>query len=52
MKYVKTTPPCVFKKSCGYDFCMRENCPDYKPKKRGQPYYGEEEQEMSSKDDR
>ena len=52
MKYVKTTPPCVFKESCGNEICMRENCPDYKPKKSNQPYYGEEEQEMRDKNDR
>jgi hypothetical protein len=41
MKYIKDSPPCVYKKSCGYEVCMKEDCPDYKPKKRGEPYYGE-----------
>jgi hypothetical protein len=42
-------PPCIYKKSCGLDevillgLCGKGSCPDYKPKKRGEPYYGEED---------
>lgn len=40
---MKNPPPCVFKKSCGLDFCMLEQCPEYKAKGRNQSYFGEDE---------
>jgi hypothetical protein len=46
MKYVA---PCYYRKSCGYDLCFHEDCPEYKPKKRGEPYYGDEEETEEAK---
>lgn len=37
---IKTPPPCVYKKSCGYEICLKEECPEYTAKKRGEPYFG------------
>lgn len=33
---------CVYKYSCGYDYCMDENCPDFQQKKPDEPYVGKE----------
>lgn len=35
-----TEKPCHYKYSCGHEVCMMTDCPDYKPKKRGEPYFG------------
>lgn len=35
--------PCVYKHSCGIEICMKDDCPEYVPKKRGQKFYGEED---------
>lgn len=32
--------PCYYKYSCGYDFCMHDQCQEYREKKRGEVYYG------------
>ena len=34
--------PCVYKYSCGYEICMKDDCPEYKAKKRGQKFYGKD----------
>lgn len=34
--------PCIYKHSCAIEVCMMEDCPEYKAKKRGEPYFGEE----------
>ena len=39
--------PCVYKKSCGYDVCMKDACPDYRAKKRGEPFFGEEKAKLA-----
>jgi hypothetical protein len=51
----KREPPCIYKKSCGngdailLKLCGEGSCPEYKPKKRGEPYFGEEEKENNDK---
>lgn len=32
--------PCIYKYSCGYDFCMMSDCPEYKEKTSQNSYYG------------
>ena len=44
--------PCVYKKSCGYDVCMMDTCPDYRAKKRGEPFFGEEKVEPAERKQR
>jgi len=39
---MKVYPNCIYKKSCGYEVCLKEDCPEYKPKKRGESYFGED----------
>lgn len=41
--------PCVYKKSCGYEVCMMSDCGENKPKKRGEPFYGEEAKPKKTK---
>lgn len=45
MMRIKDCVPCIYKKSCGWEICMKDACPEYVPKKRGQKFYGEDEQE-------
>ena len=35
--------PCIYKYSCGYDFCLKEECPEYIAKTKDNEYYGLEE---------
>lgn len=34
--------PCKYKKSCGWEVCLDEDCPEFVAKKRGEPFVGEE----------
>lgn len=35
--------PCIYRFSCGYDFCMMEECPEYEAKTENNDYYGLDE---------
>ena len=32
-------PPCIYKHTCGHDFCLMQDCIDYHAKKYGDPWY-------------
>lgn len=34
--------PCVYKHTCGHDFCVMSECPDYEPKTKGKKWFEEE----------
>lgn len=40
--------PCIYKFSCGYDICMKSDCPDYVAKTRNNSYYGKEDKENNN----
>lgn len=39
---------CIYKFSCGYDFCMMEDCPEYIEKTENNKYFGMDDEEVEA----
>jgi hypothetical protein len=37
--------PCIYKHTCGWEICMKSDCPEYVPKTKGRKWFEEEEAE-------
>lgn len=37
--------PCIYKHTCGFEICMKSDCPYYEPKTKGKKWFEETEAE-------
>ena len=45
MKKMANEKPCIYKHTCGFDICMKSDCPYYEPKTKGKKWFEEMENE-------
>lgn len=44
-----TEKPCIYKHTCGFDYCNLTECPYYEPKTKGKKWAEEEEDDIQKK---